>query len=114
MELPLGHAIPPVGLGDGAATCEHGEHRVGAILQKEPYFPPPVWKTECLELEVGINFTAGSDEDVVPHSSPALTEEAKWRALVVTIKRCSKHEFTCHPTARTTHPLYHGIQQPYP
>jgi hypothetical protein len=64
MEVPLGHTVPPVGLGDGAATHEHAERCISVVPQKEPYFPPPVRGTERREVEVWINFAPGSDEDV--------------------------------------------------
>jgi hypothetical protein len=32
----------PVGLGNGAATREHGERHVSAVPKKEPYFLSPV------------------------------------------------------------------------
>jgi hypothetical protein len=34
MEVPRGHSVPQVGLGDRVATCEHGEWRVSVIPQK--------------------------------------------------------------------------------
>jgi hypothetical protein len=64
VEVPLGHTVPPVGLGNGAATCEHGERCVGVIPRKEPYFPPPVRRTKHWEVEVGINSTPRSNKDV--------------------------------------------------
>jgi hypothetical protein len=64
MEVPLGHAIPPAGLGDGAATREHRERCIGVVPQIEPYFPPSVRRTRRQEMEVGIDSTTISDEDV--------------------------------------------------
>jgi hypothetical protein len=51
-------------LGDGAATREHRERCVSGIHQKEPYFSPPVQRSEHREMEVGINSMCKSDEDV--------------------------------------------------
>jgi hypothetical protein len=61
MEVLLGHTI---GFGDGAATSEYEEWGVRVVPQKEPYFLPPVRRTRCREVEVGINSTPRSDEDV--------------------------------------------------
>jgi hypothetical protein len=58
------HTVPPVGLGDGAATCEHGELLVSVIPQKELYFLPTIWRIRCREVEVGMNSVPKSDEDV--------------------------------------------------
>jgi hypothetical protein len=64
MKVPLGHIVLPIGLGDGVATCEHEKRRVGVVPQKEPYFPPPIWRIGCRVVEVEISSMAGSNEDV--------------------------------------------------
>jgi hypothetical protein len=54
-EVLLSHTIPPVGLGDGAATCEPGEQHISVVPQKEPYFPPLVQRIEVwLNPHVGL------------------------------------------------------------
>jgi hypothetical protein len=60
----LSHTIPPIGLGDGAATYEHGEQRVSVVPHKQPCYPPPVQRTKRRELEVGINSKFGPDKDI--------------------------------------------------
>jgi hypothetical protein len=60
----LGHTVPPVELGDGTAYCEHRERCVGVVPRKEPHFPPYVQRTVCWEVELRINSTPRSDEDV--------------------------------------------------
>jgi hypothetical protein len=35
MEVRLGHTVPLVGLGDGAATCESGERCIDVVPQEE-------------------------------------------------------------------------------
>jgi hypothetical protein len=64
MEVPQGHAIPLVGLGDREATHEHVEKHIGVVPQKEPYLLSPVRRTGRQEVEVRINSTAGSNEDI--------------------------------------------------
>jgi hypothetical protein len=41
VEVPLGNAIPPFGLGNGVATREHRERRVRVISQKKHTFHHP-------------------------------------------------------------------------
>jgi hypothetical protein len=60
----VGVTVPPVGLGDKAATREHGEWHVGIIPQKEPYLLLPIQSTRHGEMEVRINSVPRSDEDV--------------------------------------------------
>jgi hypothetical protein len=55
---------PPAGLADRAATHEHEEWHVGVVPQKEPFFLPPIRRTGCQEVEVGINSKDKSDEDI--------------------------------------------------
>jgi hypothetical protein len=77
MEVPLGHVVPPVGLGDRVATHEYEERRVGVVPKSEPYFPlpPPIWKSRYQEVEVEINFTKKS-------TLPKATTSAPDRALL--------------------------------
>jgi hypothetical protein len=53
MIVLLAHSIPPVGLGDGLATHEHGERRISIVPNKEPYFLPPIQSFGHGEVEVG-------------------------------------------------------------
>jgi hypothetical protein len=55
MEVFPYDTIPSVGLGEGVATHEHREWCVSIVPQKEPYFPPPIWRSRHMEVEVGIN-----------------------------------------------------------
>jgi hypothetical protein len=63
-EVDAGHSIPPIGLGDGAATHGHEEWCVGVIPQKETYFPPTVHRSTQGEVKVGIDSVPRSDVDV--------------------------------------------------
>jgi hypothetical protein len=56
VEVSPDHSVPPVGFGDRAATCEHGERRSSIVPEKEPYSPPPVRRFRHREVKVGINF----------------------------------------------------------
>jgi hypothetical protein len=54
----------PSWIGGRGATREHGDRGINVIPKKEPYFPPPVQLTEHHEVEVVINSTSRSDEEV--------------------------------------------------
>jgi hypothetical protein len=58
VEISPGYFVPPVGLGDEAATLEHKKRLVIVVPQKEPYFPPHI------EVDVGINSVPRFDIDV--------------------------------------------------
>jgi hypothetical protein len=60
----LATPCPPVGLGDGAVTCECRERHDGDISQKEPYFVPLICRIVHGEVEVGIDSVPEFDIDV--------------------------------------------------
>jgi hypothetical protein len=64
VDVSLGHTVPPFGLGDGAATREHGEWHVDVIPRKGPYFLPPDRRVGHQKAEVWMVSRPGSDKDV--------------------------------------------------
>jgi hypothetical protein len=64
MEVRLGHTVPLVGLGDGAATRESGERCIDVVPQEEQYVLPHDWRVKHWEVKVGINSKPESDQDV--------------------------------------------------
>jgi hypothetical protein len=64
VDVSLVHTAPPLGLGNRAATSDHGERCIDVIPQKESYFPPPIWRVGHQKMEVGINSRPGSDQKV--------------------------------------------------
>jgi hypothetical protein len=64
MDVSLGHNVPPLGLGNGAATVDHEERRVDIIPQKEPYFPPPGRRVRHQKTKVWINSRPRLDKKV--------------------------------------------------
>jgi hypothetical protein len=63
-KVRLSHIVPPDGLGDNAATREHGKSHIGVVPQKEPCFPPPDRRVEHQEVKVGINSRLELNKDV--------------------------------------------------
>jgi hypothetical protein len=82
MEVPPGHSIPSVGLGDGAASCEQGERHIGVVPKKEPYFSPPVRRTGQGEVEVGIDSMPRSEVDVHATQNRYFRTRAMWELSV--------------------------------
>jgi hypothetical protein len=64
VEVPLGHFVPSIGLGDGAAMSKHGERRVNIIPQKEHILSATRRGFRHGEVEVGIDSMLGFDIDV--------------------------------------------------
>jgi hypothetical protein len=78
VEVPLGHFVPLVELGDGAVTRERGERRGDIILQKEPCFLPPIRRIEHGEVEVGINTGPKFDINIYAIQNHRLCARALW------------------------------------
>jgi hypothetical protein len=62
-EVLLGHPLLPVGLGDEAATHEHGEQCDIVILHREPHFVPHVHILGHGKVKVGIDAMPGFNMD---------------------------------------------------